>query len=94
LRAFTLQTLGADTLDDIFRLDYVIPLWYGNSRNRYVFKAYRLMTLYAREMYVPLMLMVVSVMAVTVIIVQAVANAVFLHSGTVVDGMYQLLLGK
>jgi hypothetical protein len=52
------------------------------------------MTLYAREMYVPLMLMVVSVMAVTVIIVQAVANAVFLHSGTVVDGMYQLLLGK
>jgi hypothetical protein len=80
-----LLTLWAYALDDIFRFEDVIPPWYGNSRNKYVFQAYRLVALDAREMYVPLMFMVVSAMAVAVIIVQAVAYAVFLHSRTIID---------
>jgi hypothetical protein len=38
-------------------------------------------------MYVALMFMVMSMMAVAVIIVHTVAYAVFLHSGTIIDGV-------
>jgi hypothetical protein len=44
-------------------------------------------TLDACEVYVALMFMVVSMMAVAVIIVHTVAYTVFLHSGTVIDGV-------
>ena len=92
---FTPQAFRTDALDDILRFDDVIPLWYGNSRDGHILQAYRLVTLYARKVYVTLVLVVMSVMAAPfIIIVQTMAYTIFLHSRTVIDGVYQLLFSK
>ena len=80
----TVYGLGANALDDIFRLFHLKALRHGNRRNGHLGKAESLVADVTTEVN----------MAAVVVMILAVAYTIFLRPRTVVNQMEQPLLGK